>query len=74
MSALLGTSKSRRLRMSGVLNHGGRGLSIVTESGDLWVLEREEVDSEFLGCLVTVEGIQTGYDRLKVDWIGPSSL
>jgi hypothetical protein len=42
----------------------------VTDSGDLWVLECDEVDPDILGCRVTVEGVQAGYDRLHVEWIG----
>lgn len=56
--------------MSGVLNHGGRGLNILTDAGDLWVLDREDVDPELLGRRVTAEGTQAGYDRLHVEWIG----
>jgi hypothetical protein len=53
-----------------VLNHGGRGLNILTDAGDLWVLDREDVDPELIGRRVTAEGTQAGYDRLHVEWIG----
>lgn len=59
--------------MSGVLNHGGRGLSILTDAGDLWVLDREDFDPDLLGRRVTAEGVQAGYDRLAVEWLGEAS-
>lgn len=70
MSSNFAQSSSRRKRVSGVLSEGGRGLSILTESGDLWVIDRDEVDPDLIGCRVTAEGVQTGYDRLQVEWIG----
>lgn len=70
MNSNFGQSSSRRKRVSGILNEGGRGLSILTESGDLWVIDRDEVDPDLIGCCVTAEGVQTGYDRLQVEWIG----
>jgi len=72
MSSIIGNSGSKRKRVSGVLNHGGRGLNILTDAGDLWVIDRDEVDSDLLGRRVTAEGIQSGYDRLQVEWIGES--
>lgn len=65
-----GNGSNRRKRVSGVLNHGGRGLNILTDAGDLWVIDREDVDPSLLGCRVTAEGTQAGYDRLEVEWIG----
>ena len=70
MSSTFGNGSNRRKRVSGVLNHGGRGLNILTNAGDLWVLDREDVDPELLGRRVTAEGTQAGYDRLRVEWIG----
>jgi hypothetical protein len=70
MSSVFAQSNNRRKRVSGVLNYGSRGLHIVTDAGDLWVIDREEVDPDLIGCRVTVEGVQTGYDRLQVEWIG----
>lgn len=70
MSSTYGNGSSRRKRVSGVLNHGGRGLNILTDAGDLWVIDREDVDPNLLGRRVTVEGTQSGYDRLQVEWIG----
>lgn len=70
MSSAFGNGKNRRKRVSGVLKHGGRGLNILTDAGDLWVIDREDVDPELLGQRVTAEGTQSGYDRLLVEWIG----
>lgn len=70
MSLNFGNSGNRRRRVSGVLSHGGRGLNILTDAGDLWVIDRGDVDPDLLGCRVTAEGIQAGFDRLNVEWIG----
>jgi Protein of unknown function (DUF5818) len=70
MSSTYGNGSNRRKRVSGVLSHGGRGLNILTDAGDLWVIDREDVDPYLLGRRVTVEGTQSGYDRLLVEWIG----
>ena len=53
-----------------MLNHGGRGVNILTDAGDIWVIDRYDVDPDLVGCRVTAEGMQNGYDRLTVDWIG----
>jgi Protein of unknown function (DUF5818) len=70
MSPKIGKGGNRRKRVSGILNDSGRGLSIRTDAVDLWVIDRDEVDSELLGRCVTAEGIQAGYDRLDSQWIG----
>ena len=70
MSSVFAQSNNRRKRVSGVLNDGSRGLNIVTDAGDLWVIDLEEVDPDLIGSRVTGEGVQTGYDRLQVEWIG----
>jgi len=36
------------------------------------VIDRDEVDLDLLGRRVTAEGIQSGFDRLQVEWIGES--
>lgn len=70
MSSSYSSGSSRRKRVSGVLKHGGRGLNILTDAGDLWVIDREDIDPNLLGRRVTAEGTQAGYDRLKIEWIG----
>ena len=49
-----------------------QGLNILTDAGDIWVIDREHVDPDLVGKRVTAEGVQTGYDRLNVEWIGES--
>ena len=70
MSSSYSSGSSRRKRVSGVLKHGGRGLNILTDAGDLWVIDGEDIDPNLLGRRVTAEGTQAGYDRLKIEWIG----
>ncbi len=52
------------MRISGLLTQGTRGLGVVTDASELWVLERDEVDSNLLGRRVTVEGELHGLDRI----------
>jgi len=59
-----------RKRISGVLSLGARGLNILTDAGDLWVLDRDDFDPDLIGQRVTAEGTLAGYDRLNLDWIG----
>ena len=70
MSSIAGTLKSARKRVSGKLELGPRGLNLVTDAGDLWVLDFDAFDNELLGRQVVAEGILTGLDRLQVDWLG----
>ena len=56
-----------------MLDHSARGLVVRTDAGDLWVLDRDDVDSDLLGQRVTVEGELHGLDRIRVDWIGESA-
>lgn len=72
MSSLFGNGASKRKRVSGVLTHGGRGLNILTDAGDLWVIDQYEVDPDLLGRRVTAEGTLTGLDRLNIEWMGES--
>lgn len=66
-------NKSRR-RITGWFEHGPRGVGILTDVEDLWVLEVEDFDTKLLGNLVTAEGVLVGFDRLKVDWIGDANV
>lgn len=61
------------MRISGLLTQGTRGLGVVTDASELWVLARDEVDSNLLGRRVTVEGELHGLDRIRVDWIGEAA-
>ncbi|MGB3807697.1 MAG: DUF5818 domain-containing protein [Erythrobacter sp.] len=62
---------SNRRRISGRLEHVPRGLAIITDVGDHWVLEG--CDPPNFVSIVTVEGVLIGMDRLRVDWIGASA-
>jgi hypothetical protein len=67
---IVGGPGSKRRRITGILDLTPRGLSIVTDSGDRWILDREEFDADLLGRQVIAEGVLAGIDRLTVDWIG----
>lgn len=61
---------ANRLRISGGLERAPRGIAVVTDEGDHWVLDGyEPVDDDF-GSEVTAEGIVVGLDRLRVEWLG----
>jgi hypothetical protein len=64
---------SNRRRITGKLELGPRGYSIVTEAGDHWVLEGCEPEVDLIGSKVTAEGDIHGLDRLRADWIGTAS-
>ncbi|WP_188053651.1 DUF5818 domain-containing protein [Sphingosinithalassobacter sp. CS137] len=64
---------TNRRRITGRLELGPRGYSIVTEAGDHWVLEGCEPDSDTIGGQVTAEGESHSLDRLRTDWIGTAS-
>lgn len=63
----------RRMRISGLLTQGTRGLGVVTDAGELWVLDCDEADRDLVGQRVTVEGELHGLDRIRVDWIGEAA-
>lgn len=64
---------TKRLRITGRLEYGPRGLIIVTEAGDVRVLDGCEPDADLIGTRVTAEGEASGYDRLRPDWIGAAT-
>ena len=57
-------------RVVGILSHGQRGLILTTNEDEVWILERDESGDDLVGSKVIVEGVVTGFDRLRVDWIG----
>ena len=59
-----------RKRVVGILSHGQRGLLLTTNEDEVWILERDESGDDLVGSKVIVEGVVTGFDRLRVDWIG----
>ncbi len=66
------TMNANRLRISGRLEHVPRGIAVVTDAGELWVLEDFEPSNDDFGVDVTAEGTVIGLDRLKVEWLGAS--
>lgn len=64
---------SGRIRVSGMLSRGRRGMILTTKSDEVWIVESEEVADDLIGSNVTVEGVVAGMDRLRADWIGADS-
>jgi len=64
---------SGRIRVSGMLSRGGRGMILTTKADDVWIVEVEEVADDLVGAKVIVEGVVAGMDRLRADWIGADS-
>lgn len=61
-------SKETRIRLSGKRRNSRRGPLLVTANGDVWVLEgTDEVELPSKGDVI-VEGIKTGFDRIKIEW------
>ncbi len=59
-----------RKRVVGIMSHGQRGLNLTTNEDEIWILERDESGDDLVGSKVIVEGVVSGFDRLRVDWIG----
>ncbi len=70
MNSQVGAGQNRQKRITGRLDLGPRGLNLLTDAGDLWVLDRDDFDSDLIGRVVVAEGTLTGLDRLRVDWLG----
>lgn len=64
---------SGRIRVSGMLSRGRRGMILTTNDDEVWIIESEEPVDGLLGTDVIVDGTVVGLDRLKADWIGASS-
>ena len=63
-----------RIRVSGLLSHGRRGMILTTKADDVWIVEGEDVGGNFIGTQVIVEGVVAGMDRLRADWIGAQPI
>jgi len=70
VSIAKGSSANKRKRITGVLELGPRRPQIVTVAGDRWSLDCDDIAPDLVGHEVTVEGILTGMDRIRADWIG----
>ena len=61
---------TNRKRINGRLESVPRGVALVTDGGDHWVLEDLDPGHDDLGFEVTAEGVVVGLDRLRVEWLG----
>lgn len=61
---------SGRIRVSGRLSRGRRGLILTTKDDQLWIVESEHNAEDLVGSTVIIDGIVAGMDRLRADWIG----
>lgn len=61
---------TNRIRISGRLELVPRGMAIITDAGEHWVLEDLESSSDNIGSKVTAEGVVVGLDRLRIEWLG----
>src|SRR3546814_11988688 len=62
-----------RIRVSGTLSRGRRGMILTTAADDVWIIEGDDVGEDFIGSTVTVEGVVAGMDRIRADWLGVES-
>lgn len=63
---------SGRIRVSGMLSRGRRGMILTTKDDEVWIVESEHSADDLIDTMVIVEGIIAGIDRLRADWIGVS--
>jgi len=66
-------SKGTRIRLTGKRRNSKHGPLLVTADGDVWVLEDTEGSKLHVGSDLVVEGIQTGFDRIQIEWSGNAS-
>ncbi len=64
---------SGRIRVSGMLSRGRRGMIRTTKTDEVWIVESEEDAADLIGSKVIVDGVVAGIDRLRADWIGADS-
>lgn len=63
---------SGRIRVSGMLSCGRRGMILTTNDGQVWIVESDDPTEDLVGSTIVVEGTIVGIDRLRADWIGVS--
>ena len=63
-------SNSNRVRLIGKLIKGERGYVLQCEDESVWRLEFQDGEQGPELGDVTVEGVQSGRETVKVDWIG----
>jgi hypothetical protein len=62
-------TRKSRIRLSGVIEQLARGPAITADNGETWIIELSDGLELPVPSNVVLEGVQTGLDRLKVDWI-----
>ena len=63
-----------RHRVTGRLLTSMRGLIVKVDDGGVYALDADSDATKWLGRLVTVEGVRSGFDRLDVEWIGAADM
>jgi len=66
-------SKGTRIRLVGKRKNSRRGPLLVTAEGNVWVLEGTDGSLLPTNSNFVVEGVQTGLDRVAVDWVNPEN-
>src|SRR3546814_9337942 len=61
---------SGRIRVSGMLSRGRRGMILNTKSDKVWIVESEDGTDDHIGSNVTVAGVVAGMDSIRADWLG----
>lgn len=61
---------SSRIRVSGMLSRGSRGMILTTKADEVWIVESEMPADNLVGSTIVVEGTIAGIDRLHADWMG----
>ena len=59
-----------RVRLTGILSRGKRGLILATEDNRVWIVESDRAVDHLIAQRVSVEGTTGGLDRPTADWIG----
>ena len=64
-------TRKSRIRILRSLKQLACGSALITDDGETWIIDLSEGLEFPASGNVTIEGVQAGLDRLKVDWIGP---
>jgi len=64
---------AERIRVSGLLSRGSRGLVLSARGDTIWIIDADKPVDQLIGANVIAEGTIVGLDRLKADWIGVAS-
>jgi hypothetical protein len=64
----------RRVRISGFLSRGRRGLILTSKDDQVWAIEMDQPADALIGNVVVVDGVLAGFDRLRADWVGLEAI